>query len=234
MQPRPIREKWVNIPPKELTESYTNYKHLKIHSPSMNRETGCSVFLPQCYDDCPDRHFPVIYMLHGGYGNETTCPIVTYKTFLSKMNELDRPTIAVYPNGGALSDFCDCKATTGRGETSVIKEVLPYIDAHFRTINDRRSRAVIGYSAGCYGAQKFFFKYPNLFSVCIGFGGGAHNYDETKDPFILRGLKYKFDNDPNYIGENNVYRFNCPKQIRNSRRAVLYSSHLWGKGSKIR
>ena len=198
---------WVNRPPVNLVLKFPNYKHLKIFSPSMDRETGCSLFLPEGYAQYRSKRFPVIYMLHGGYGNETTCPGLTYATFHRIMTELKRPAIVVYPNGGAMSDFCDLKTSTGRGETSVIKEVLPYIDSHYRTLTDRTHRAVIGYSAGCYGAQKFFFKYPELFSVCIGFGGGAHNYDVTMDSFIRKGLKIKFDNDPQYLRENNVYRF---------------------------
>lgn len=207
MKEVPDTEKWVNTPPRELIRDFPNYRHLKVYSPSMNRETGCSLFLPRCYDHDHNRRFPVIYMLHGGYGNETTCPGITYPTFREIMDDLNTPAIVVYPNGGALSDFCDRKASRSRGETSVIKEVLPYIDGHFRTLPSRAHRAVIGYSAGCYGAQKFFFKYPDLFTACIGFGGGAHNYDVTNNAFILEGLKRKFGGDPAYLRRNNVYRF---------------------------
>lgn len=207
MKPPPEKENWVNAPPRELIEAFPNYRHLHIFSPSMNQDTGCSIFLPPFNNHEKSGRYPVIYMLHGGYGNETTCPGVTYATFRDVMNELNKPAIIVYPNGGALSDFCDTKTLPGKGETSIIKDVIPYIDEHFPTLTQRENRAVIGYSAGCYGAQKFFFKYPELFSVCIGFGGGAHNYDVTEKAFILEGLKAKFDNDPEYLRENNVYRF---------------------------
>jgi endo-1,4-beta-xylanase len=49
-------------------------------------------------------------------------------------------------------------------ETTVIKELIPHIDATYRTLTTQDGRAIQGGSMGGMGSLKFAFKYPGLFS----------------------------------------------------------------------
>jgi endo-1,4-beta-xylanase len=50
----------------------------------------------------------------------------------------------------------------------IIKELIPYIDSHYRTIPKREARVIEGFSMGGFGALKFAFKYPELFCSVVG------------------------------------------------------------------
>jgi S-formylglutathione hydrolase FrmB len=61
-----------------------------------------------------------------------------------------------------------------RNETYVAGYVVPFVDRHFRTIRDRRARAITGVSNGGYGAMLLAAKHPDLFGVA---GGMSSNLD---------------------------------------------------------
>ena len=66
------------------------------------------------------------------------------------------------------------------GETTVIKELIPYIDRHYRTIATRDGRAIQGMSMGGFGCMRLALKYPNLFSSVVAFAGGYRWPDELE------------------------------------------------------
>ncbi len=73
-------------------------------------------------------------------------------------------TIVVFPNSMASGMWCDSVDGVTPIETVVVKEIIPRVDSEFRTVSDRRGRAVEGFSMGGYGAARFGFKYADLFS----------------------------------------------------------------------
>ena len=84
------------------------------------------------------------------------------------------PTIYVFNNGGEVShyDFPEKKAF---GETALVRELIPHIDGRYRTIAERRGRAIEGGSQGGRGTGRIMFKYPELFiSAAPLFGGHQH------------------------------------------------------------
>jgi len=50
-----------------------------------------------------------------------------------------------------------------RYETYFIKELIPFRDKNYRTINDRKSRAITGLSLGGHGSLMLSSKHPELF-----------------------------------------------------------------------
>jgi len=62
----------------------------------------------------------------------------------------------------------------------VIKELIPHIDATYRTIAKKEGRAVEGFSKGGQGALLFAFKYPELFCSAIGYAAGLATGAELK------------------------------------------------------
>lgn len=118
-----------------------------------------AVLLPAEYDSSTAR-FPVVYLLHGGTQNHTAFPA---RTWFSRETP-DRRVIVVMPH---LQPF----VFTSRGdrpapvEEFLGRELPEYIDSHYRTVNDRRSRAIAGISMGGYGATLLGVRRPDIFGV---------------------------------------------------------------------
>src|SRR5579862_5194734 len=58
------------------------------------------------------------------------------------------------------------------GETTVIRELIPYIGGHYRTIASRDRRSIQGMSMGGFGCMKLGLKYPDLFCSTVAFARG--------------------------------------------------------------
>jgi endo-1,4-beta-xylanase len=71
-----------------------------------------------------------------------------------------------------MSFYSDSFDGQWMAETTVIEELVPHIDATYRTIANRDGRAIQGMSMGGFGALKLAFKYPDLFSSVVAFAGG--------------------------------------------------------------
>ena len=73
-------------------------------------------------------------------------------------------------------------------EDVLIQEVVPYVDAHYRTIADRDHRAIAGFSMGGMQATLFGLKHGDLFSAIGGFSGAAGGFgDGHVDPETFLG-----------------------------------------------
>jgi endo-1,4-beta-xylanase len=77
-----------------------------------------------------------------------------------------KPLITVFVNGLRGSTmYCDSKDGKRPLETVIIQDLIPHIDATYRTIASREGRGVDGFSMGGFGAAHLGFKYPELFGV---------------------------------------------------------------------
>ena len=90
-----------------------------------------------------------------------------------------RPALVVCPNCGSYSMFCDSYDKTIMGETILIKELIPLIDATYMTIADGSGRAIEGFSMGGFGAIKSAFKFPEMFSSVVTYGASLHDLDSV-------------------------------------------------------
>lgn len=154
---------WVNPRDKGLP----GVKHHTFHSAAMNCEVGFNIYTPPDYTTS-DTRYPVIYWLHGGAkGGEAVGvghAVILHKAILQKKIQ---PMIMVFPNGGRGSFYDDSLDETIMAETAFIKELIPFIDKNYRTIAERRARAIEGFSMGGFGALKLAFKYPQLFCSVV-------------------------------------------------------------------
>jgi uncharacterized protein (TIGR02145 family) len=164
-----------------------------------NKQQGFNIYLPPSYNTAPTTRYPVIYFLHGGGGDENQLtyyvnsfvdPYITQK----KVPEC----IVAFPSCGPQEFFLDAgiiyNNQTINPDSYFIKEFIPHIDSTYRTINDRKSRAVTGMSMGGYGSWHFAFKYPELFCASGPFSAGgpyfnSHpvftGYSPADDPHVL-------------------------------------------------
>jgi enterochelin esterase-like enzyme len=77
-----------------------------------------------------------------------------------------REMIVVMPNAYTRfqGSMYSSSVTTGDWETYVAKDLVGYIDAHYRTLAHRDSRGLAGHSMGGYGAMRIGMKNPEVFS----------------------------------------------------------------------
>jgi enterochelin esterase-like enzyme len=139
------------------------------------------VYLPPSYAADQARRFPVVYLLHGYGGTETTFT-ERLATLPDSGNRLDgaqgfSSAIYVMPSAYTLhkgSMYSD-SVTTGNWEKFIAEDLVGYIDGHYRTLTTRMSRGLAGHSMGGYGALRIGMKRPELFgslylmsSCCLG------------------------------------------------------------------
>jgi enterochelin esterase-like enzyme len=143
-------------------------------------ERDLFVYLPPQYDQ--KQRFPVV-MLLAAFG-ATNHSIVGWSPWKPNTIELfdrlitagkSRPAILVLPdcfNRWGGSQFIDSEGT-GRYQTYLADEIIPYVDANFRTVPDREARAVAGRSSGGFGALRLGMDRPDVVSVIASHAGDA-------------------------------------------------------------
>ena len=127
------------------------------------------VLLPPSYDKAKARHYPVVYFLHG-YNSQAEGTVAWTKMeqrHNAAMAATGREFIVVAPDSDTLlhgSMYSD-SVTVGNFETFTAKELVRYIDSHYRTVAKRESRGLMGHSMGGYGTLRIGMKHPDVFSA---------------------------------------------------------------------
>lgn len=152
--------------------------HYVLASQAMEREIGYNVYLPPGYAENALR-YPVIYFLHGAGGNENSDG-PGFSRILARLIERGEvaPALGVFPNGG-MSFYRDHPEEKIMVETMLMKELIPLIDATFRTRAERGSRIIAGYSMGSGGSARLALKYPDMFGATGGWGLSFLGRDAT-------------------------------------------------------
>jgi enterochelin esterase-like enzyme len=128
-----------------------------------------NIYLPPGYDSGTES-YPVLYDLHGLTDSRDTDPgPVTGSLEAAMRNRVIGPLIVVFPQGFAEGYWADSRDHVRPSETQMIRELIPYVDGNFRSLAQRERRGVSGFSMGGFGAFAYATKYPQLFSVGIGY-----------------------------------------------------------------
>jgi putative tributyrin esterase len=130
-----------------------------------------AVYLPPSYETSTER-YPVVYFLHGLPASPYAYRGIGF--IASALDALGRPAIVVAPRGARDGDSDPEYLDWGPGrnwETAIASELPKYVDARYRTIKGRRGRAVVGISAGGYGAVNLAFNHLDDFSVVESWSG---------------------------------------------------------------
>ncbi len=144
-----------------------NVQTVHFTSASLNESRAFNLILPLDYENSPSR-YPVLYLLHG-YGDDNTG--WSYMTNLSAY-AARRELIVVMPDGSRswyVNSAADPKA---KFEDYIVKDLIGYVDSHYRTIPLRGARAIAGLSMGGYGAAFLGLKYYDKFAA-VGIFSGA-------------------------------------------------------------
>ncbi|HEU6447398.1 MAG TPA: alpha/beta hydrolase-fold protein [Verrucomicrobiae bacterium] len=191
-----------NVPHGQLRELYYFGK-------TSNAIRHSFVYTPPGYDKDPNQHYPVLYLLHGYNENETGWSHQGHAGFI--MDNLiaegkTRPFIIVMENGGATTrpGFTPRRAPGADGkphmifdfsvfERELIEDVIPFVDANFRTIADQPHRALAGLSMGGMQTHVISLKHLDTFSYIGIFSGGSISTNEIKDlPAFKQKVKLVF------------------------------------------
>lgn len=139
-----------------------------IPSAAIGREQPAVVVLPRVYLEEPEARFPVLYLLHGAQGDHWSWVKASPLVSLVRTYRL----IVVCPNGGPRGWYVNSPFVKNSAfESHIIKELIPYVDSHYRTIPCREARAIAGYSMGGHGAITLAAKHPELFCSASNLSG---------------------------------------------------------------
>ncbi len=166
----------------------------------MQRDVDYCLYLPPSYATEKARLYPVVYHLHGAGGNETrsifSATVLHEGILAGRLPEM----IMVFPNGGRSTMYQDSGDGRFMAETTFIRELMPHIDATYRTIADRKARCIEGSSMGGRGSTHLAMKYPELFGSLFNQSGNVyHVSDVSKAPNPYLG------DDPARLKANDPY-----------------------------
>lgn len=182
---------WVSPPPAKGALP-AGVRHATFQSPSMGVSVGYYIYLPPGYDDGEAR-YPVVFHLHGGRpgGEGKSVKIAAYVDAAIRKGTI-QPTLYVFPNGGPVSWYDMPGLENGMGESVFVKELIPHIDATWRTWGTREGRALEGYSQGGRGTTRIMFKHPEVFlSVAPGGSGyGPEKHIQENDGYENETLRF--------------------------------------------
>lgn len=157
----------------------------------------CFVYTPPDYDKNTSERYPVLYLQHGSGEDETGWSIQGKANLILDNLIAEKkavPMIIVMDNGYAFKPA----AQSGKDsrpvfafEEVLISEIIPLIDASFRTIADREHRAMAGLSMGANQTIQITFNNLDKFSYIGGFSGTS-NYPSSSEIDVTTFMNGKF------------------------------------------
>ncbi|MEO0422699.1 MAG: alpha/beta hydrolase-fold protein [Pseudomonadota bacterium] len=152
----------------------------KLDSKVLGMALDYHVLLPKGYAE-GDQRYPVVYWLHGTNGSSKGASAIVSRMFLPAMaSGKAPPMILVFPDGLKQAMWVDSKDGRVPMEQMLVRELVPHIDATYRTLASSSGRLVEGGSMGGYGAARLGLKYPQLFGAASMLSAGP--MQEVLDP----------------------------------------------------
>ncbi|MBN9520205.1 esterase [bacterium] len=148
------------------------------HSKVAGSPRRAFVYCPPGYDANPTRRYPVLYLQHGAGEDERGWVSQGRANFI--LDNLlaagkARPMLVVMDWGYAAK--AGAKAPPDAFEEVVLNDLIPGVDAAFRTLADRDHRAIAGLSMGAGQALRIGLTHPDTFSYVGAFSGAGRMFD---------------------------------------------------------
>ena len=172
---------------------------VETYSSSMHKKIKAVIIKPNSYDTI--KQIPVVYLLHGYSDN--------YAGWITKVKGVETladlyNVLIVCPDGGYGSWYWDSPVDSSyKYETYIINELIQWIDSHYKTVANKKGRAITGLSMGGHGAMYLAIKHPDIFGAAGSMSGGVdirpfpNNWDISKRLGIYAG-------NPQYWEQNTV------------------------------
>ncbi len=165
--------------PEEISQkrpdvTYGTVVHKTYASKTTGLDRGVNILLPPNYDET--KKYPVLYLLHGIFGNEysliqdASCKIPEISGNLAA-DGLAEEMLIVFPDMYAKTDPAQAPGFSAEAVApydnfinDLVNDLIPYIEENFSVLTDRENRAIAGFSMG--GRETLFigFSRPDLFS----------------------------------------------------------------------
>ncbi len=147
---------------------------VSMKSAILGRAVNYAVYLPPDYGTST-RRYPVVYLLHGYTDNESG-----WIQFGEVNLAADRaiaareipPMIIVMPDGG-VTFYINDYANKVRYEDMFVQELIPFIDATYRTRPDKEFRGISGLSMGGWGSLTLALRHTDVFAACAAFSAAV-------------------------------------------------------------
>jgi len=175
---------------------------LPYFSKSNNSMRRCFIYTPPGYDKDAQKRYPVLYLQHGGGENETGWSSQGHANFI--MDNLiaegkAKPFIIVMDNGSwsmqgpprgerPVAGQWPPKGWADGFTKTLLEDIIPMIDANYRTLADQQYRAMAGLSMGGMQTRVITLAHPEVFSHVGIFSGGSIS---TEDLGNAPGFKEK-------------------------------------------
>ena len=159
----------VELPQNTASHAVLTVKTVSFRSASLNREMRYRIYLPRNYAQA-SVHFPVLYLLHGIYGNYTDWDTQSHLRRYAENLDL----IIVMPDGGNSWYVNSATDPQDRFEDYLTKDLIEEVDARYRTIPRREKRAIAGLSMGGYASLNMALKHPELFAFAGDLSGALN------------------------------------------------------------
>ncbi len=151
-----------------------------------------NIYTPPSYFENPNRKYPVLYLLHGAGGDENAWisrgPVVPILDNLIAAGRAKEMIVVVTngypkkwsaPNAGPANSDPSISETAsmanGKFESSLVQEVIPFVEKRFRVLADRKHRAIAGFSMGGLQTQHISNAHPELFDYIAVMSMGLMN-----------------------------------------------------------
>jgi S-formylglutathione hydrolase FrmB len=144
--------------------------YYRFQTPEIGWNPGVNVLLPDDYHTS-GRRYPVLDLLHGGLQD-----FIEFDRLGIRAMTAGRPLIVVMPDGGPAGWYSNpVSSNVGprNWENFHLHQLIPWIDANFRTYAEYDGRAVSGFSMGGFGALKYAAKYYGHFASVSSHSGPA-------------------------------------------------------------
>jgi enterochelin esterase-like enzyme len=178
----PIVSLTKETPPPQLTKEVCmaaggNVEILEIPSEFLDSGMQFRVYTPPCYEENVDGQYPVLYLVHGQTFNDDQWDRLEADetvTGLIAAGEV-APFIIVMPY-----DRASAQPAVDKFGQAFIEELVPWIDAEYRTFPERKFRAIGGLSRGASWAIHFGLTHPELFGAVGGHSPPVFQEDASR------------------------------------------------------
>jgi S-formylglutathione hydrolase FrmB len=186
------------LPPAGVTRAPQCANHHVFHSAALDRDMAYCVLLPTGYA-ADNESYPVLYLLHGLWGDENDWAAKTSIADYARVLKL----IVVMPEGDDAWYTNSVTDPRNRYEDYIATDLVREIESKYRVQSTRAARFIAGLSMGGYGALKMGLKHPDEFSVVGAFSAARLNADSGGS---FQTIKLAFGS-PNTAPqrENNLY-----------------------------
>ena len=158
-----LSEQWVD--PATDAPPGTTYQLFETASRGKGSKGSYLVYLPPSYERETARRYPVLYWLHGGFGNARQGAWAVEHLKKGIGAGLMPETIVVLPQALPVGWYVNSRDGKRPVEDVVVKDLIPHVDGTYRTIPRREARGIEGMSMGGYGALHLGMAHPALFGA---------------------------------------------------------------------